>query len=96
VAPATLRQQPGSRLPSLTTALCKLIHWLKSCMAAVLLLCSGGALLMRGSSCSGAITWQQAAFTNNSAGEDGGAMYITEMAKRQLAGQGTYEGNTVS
>jgi predicted outer membrane repeat protein len=51
---------------------------------------------MRGASCPEAITWQQAVFTNNSAGEDGGAMYITEMAKRQLAGQGSYEGNMVS
>jgi predicted outer membrane repeat protein len=51
---------------------------------------------MRGASCPEAITWRQAVFTNNSAGEDGGAMYITEMAKRQLTGQGRYEGNVVS
>jgi predicted outer membrane repeat protein len=62
----------------------------------VSMLCSGGALLMRGASCPEAITWQQAVFINNSAGADGGAMYLTEMAKRKLVGQARFEGNMVS
>eukprot|EP00883_Tetradesmus_obliquus_P003960 jgi/Sobl393_1/14275/SZX72377.1 len=54
---------------------------------------SGGGLVMCGASCPGIITWQDAVFTNNSAGVYGGAMHLTEMAKRELSGQGLFEGN---
>lgn len=52
--------------------------------------------MMRGASCVKNMLWQKAVFNNNTAGEDGGAMYLDEIINRNITGQADFNHNTVS
>lgn len=49
---------------------------------------------MRGAGCFN-ISWQGASFYDNTAGADGGAMFIAEMIYRNISGQAVFSNNTV-